>query len=166
MRDDDRRQELRAACCVLRAASWAGSMSTHCMDVDGDDSPMSWEESTTKGQQSFTIEFRRDKLAVIFPRIIVQSGLMAGVKWARADQARDAPASTLRRPSWTLDMLASVSRNKLPRPAWRHYRTIRFSDARGHCIARRPSRPSADVLADAHATPSLHSQCASSVHFA
>lgn len=43
-------------------------------DVDGDDSPMLREESTTKGQQSFTISFRGDKLAVIFSRITSSQG--------------------------------------------------------------------------------------------
>lgn len=49
------------------------------------------EESTTKGQQSFTISFRRDKLAVIFSRITSSQGTWAEGGWAPG-QARDAPA--------------------------------------------------------------------------
>lgn len=73
-------------CCVL---GWIEVE----VDVDEDDSLMLREERTTKGQQSFTIRFRRDKLRVIFSRIRSSQPWMS----ARPSLGMH-PASTLAHP--------------------------------------------------------------------
>ena len=115
-------------CCVL---GWIDVD----VDVDEDDSLMLREEWTTKGQQSFTIRFRRDKLAVIFSRISPSNG------WLSARPS----LGMHQHPPWlaqlALDMLASVSSNGPPRPASRHCRSIRFQTQEGSVLyARHPFR--------------------------
>lgn len=111
------------------------------------------EEWRTKGQQSFTIRFRRDKLTVIFSRIRSSQPWV----WTRSGQDSGCTSIHPGRPSWLLDMLASVSRNSLPRPASRHCRSIRFQTQEGSvCSSSLP--PSADALTSALPNLSLHSQ--------
>lgn len=113
------------------------------VDIDEDDSLMLREERTMKAQQSFTTRFRREKLAVIFSRTwdLVQSdsgrgrGQASGCTRHRPCQAR-----------LTLDMLASVSRNRLPRSASRHCRSVRIQTQEGSVcwpsLPRTPRMPS------------------------
>jgi hypothetical protein len=122
------------------------------IDVDQEDSPMLREERRTKGQQSFTIRFRRDKLAVIFPRI-KSSQRLCGGPGPGSGCTSIHPA----RAQLALDMLASVSRNSLPRPASRTHAPSEFRRKRA-LYARRPFRQPAHVLTAAGPNPSLHSQ--------
>lgn len=66
------------------------------VDGDEDDSLMLREEWTTIAQQSFTIRFRRDKLAVIFSRI--RSSQLWPCGRVDAAKTRGAPAYTLAGP--------------------------------------------------------------------
>lgn len=131
--------EMRDVRCEMMTA---GTRCTGCVlgridvdiDVDEDDSLMLREGRRMKGQQSFTIRFRRDKLAVIFSRIQIQPGCVGGPgPGSGCTSIHPAPAQL------TLDMLASVSRNSLPRPASRHCRSIRFQMQEG--IVCSPSLP-------------------------
>lgn len=110
------------------------------VDVDGDDSLMLREERTTKGQQSFTIRFRRDKLAVIFSRI------WSSQLWARAwAKPQDAPASTLAGPVdfgyARFGFKKQTSQTSLASLSLRPN-----SDASGQCMLAVPSANSADAF--------------------
>lgn len=106
------------------------------VDVDEDDSPMLREERRTKGQQSFTIRFRRDKLAVIFSRIWSSQPLGVGVA-----KPQDAPASTLAGPVdfgyARFGFKKQTSQTSLASLSLRPN-----SDARGQCMPAVPSAQS------------------------